>query len=174
MNHPAARHHTQGFTLIEMVISLALLAILAGLGAVVLGGGFKAYLTGQDLMESTPRAQLAMERIVRELRASCDAPTVISGGGSHTVTFLVGAPDCDTSTQHRGLRLDTVNGRIQVQETAGGNWYDLAEEALSLGGAPLFGTVNGGCEMAINFKLDNGTVSLSLNTQIYLRNYPCS
>ena len=72
-----------GFTLIEMIASLAIIGILAaiaGLGLVQLAEGF---LLSQAGAESAQKAQLAMARMVKEFNTITD----VSGGSSHSITF---------------------------------------------------------------------------------------
>lgn len=49
-------------------MTITILAILAGVGAHMLGGGFNAFLTARALSPLSLQAALAMERMVRELR----------------------------------------------------------------------------------------------------------
>jgi len=57
-----------GFTLIEMVVTLLVAAILFGLGATVISGGFRTYFLGREIMQNDWQGRLALERMTRELR----------------------------------------------------------------------------------------------------------
>jgi prepilin-type N-terminal cleavage/methylation domain-containing protein len=61
-----ARH--SGFTLVELVISIVLVGILAGLGAQMLGRTFEIYALGRESAQGDWQGRLALERITRDLR----------------------------------------------------------------------------------------------------------
>lgn len=71
----------KGFTLLEMVLTIIILAIVGTIGAQLLSGGFSAYFTSQDLMTVTKQGEYAVQRMARELRSaqSCAGVTVTSG-----------------------------------------------------------------------------------------------
>jgi len=72
-----------GFTLIEMIASLAIVGILAaiaGIGLVQIAEGFLLSQAGAD---SAQKAQLAMARMGKEFNYITD----VSGGSSHSITF---------------------------------------------------------------------------------------
>ena len=72
-----------GFTLIEMIASLAIVGILAaiaGIGLVQIAEGF---LLTQAGAESAQKAQLAMARMIKEFNHITD----VAGGSSHSITF---------------------------------------------------------------------------------------
>ena len=73
----------EGFTLIEMIASLAIVGILAaiaGLGLVQITEGFLLSRAGAD---SAQKAQLAMTRMVKEFATITD----VSSGSSNSITF---------------------------------------------------------------------------------------
>jgi prepilin-type N-terminal cleavage/methylation domain-containing protein len=57
-----------GFTLIETVVTLLVAAVLFGLGATVISGGFRTYFLGREIMQNDWQGRLALERMTRELR----------------------------------------------------------------------------------------------------------
>jgi len=57
-----------GFTLIEMVVTLLVAAVLFGLGATVISGGFRTYFLGREIAQNDWQGRLALERMTRELR----------------------------------------------------------------------------------------------------------
>ena len=58
-----------GFTLIEMVAVIVVVAIIFGLGSVMLGKVFSSYAFKQDVTDADWQAKVALERMARELRA---------------------------------------------------------------------------------------------------------
>src|SRR5690349_11514938 len=66
----AATHKqtTQGFTIIEMVITIVLVSIVFVLGALMLGRAFDSYDATQMTTDVDWQGRVALERMVRELR----------------------------------------------------------------------------------------------------------
>lgn len=60
--------HTNGFTLIEIVITIALVGILAGIAALILVQGITSYSVEEARVDVHYQARLAMERMAREIR----------------------------------------------------------------------------------------------------------
>jgi prepilin-type N-terminal cleavage/methylation domain-containing protein len=58
----------KGFTLIEMVITIVVVSILAGLAGMVILEGVRAYTVEQTRSDVHYQARLAMERMAREIR----------------------------------------------------------------------------------------------------------
>jgi prepilin-type N-terminal cleavage/methylation domain-containing protein len=58
----------RGFTLLEVVITIVVFAIVATLGAALMSSGFRAYFLGREIAEDDAQARLAFERMARELR----------------------------------------------------------------------------------------------------------
>lgn len=60
--------NARGFTLVELVIVIVLLGILSVVAAPLLSAGFDAWFTGRDVENAHRQAELALERITREMR----------------------------------------------------------------------------------------------------------
>lgn len=68
INH---RKTTQsGFTLIEMIIVITLIAIIAGLGSLLLGEATRAYFLGKATQLSTQTGSTVLQRMARELHGA--------------------------------------------------------------------------------------------------------
>jgi prepilin-type N-terminal cleavage/methylation domain-containing protein len=59
----------RGFTLIELIIVIVLLGIISVIATKMLAQGFNAYLTGKNILNADWQGRLAMERMVRDIRA---------------------------------------------------------------------------------------------------------
>ncbi len=65
----AARPRRQnGWTLIEMLTVLIILAVVTAVGARLMSGMFRSYFTARDITNSDAQARVAFERMTRELR----------------------------------------------------------------------------------------------------------
>lgn len=58
-----------GFTLIELILTLLILSIIASIGSQVLQASFRAYFTHQSITNANAQANLALERITRDIDA---------------------------------------------------------------------------------------------------------
>ena len=78
-----------GFTLIEVVVTMIVAAILFGLGATVISGGFRSYFLGREIMQNDWQGRLALERMTRELRTARTAtPADLNIAAAGQITFI--------------------------------------------------------------------------------------
>jgi prepilin-type N-terminal cleavage/methylation domain-containing protein len=88
--------NSKGFTLIEIVITIVLVSILAGLAAVIILQGVRAYSDEDTRSDVNYQARLAVERIAREARQISDCTTITvpaNPGGTFSFTDVnTGAP----------------------------------------------------------------------------------
>lgn len=98
-----------GFTLIEMVVVIAVLGILAASAAGLFSSGTQAYISGKQGNILAARGQLALERMVRDLRLVRSA----------TVTDLTITPSTQISfIQTTGATVSyTVSGATLMRNT---------------------------------------------------------
>ena len=109
---PNRKGHSSGFTLIEMIASLAIVGILAavaGVGLVQITEGFFLSRAGAD---SAQKIQLAAMRMTNEFNHIVD----VSGGSSHSITF---------DSFHADEVLDTIRSFSIA-------WNGTAGDALAL------------------------------------------
>ena len=58
----------RGFTLIEMIMGIVIVAVLATIGATMLGTGFDSFFLSRETTQNDWQGRLALERITRDLR----------------------------------------------------------------------------------------------------------
>lgn len=80
---------SRGFTLVELLVAVALLSLLMVAFYTIFKGGTKAYETGEERVEIIQNARIAFERMVNEIRQALpdvdgDTPDVVFelGGGA--------------------------------------------------------------------------------------------
>ena len=81
-------HRTAGFTLIEIVITIVLVSIIAGIGAMIIMQGVMGYSTGYQLDNLHYQARLAMERMEREIRLIQDQGADITTMTATSLQFI--------------------------------------------------------------------------------------
>lgn len=79
--------HNQGFTLVELVIVILILAILGGLTTGILLQPFRAFQDQSRRATLVAEADLALTRMVRELRMALPNSVRVAAGGQH-VEFI--------------------------------------------------------------------------------------
>lgn len=58
----------QGFTLIEMVVTIVVLSILGGVSAYTISHGARAYIASRTVVDTLSKLRVASERLAREIR----------------------------------------------------------------------------------------------------------
>lgn len=82
-HHPAPTATQHGFTQVELVVVIIILGILGGLTAGILLQPFRAFEDQARRAELVAEADLALTRMVRELRMALPNSVRIAGGGSY-------------------------------------------------------------------------------------------
>ncbi|SDB34236.1 prepilin-type N-terminal cleavage/methylation domain-containing protein [Desulfonatronum thiosulfatophilum] len=101
----------QGFTLIEVIVVLVLFGIMVALAGLGLTTGVRGYLMAAENAEMTQKAQLAMNRLSREVRqcTTCDSGTVLLTSGSYEYSIFTEEED---EVIERELLLDGTTLKI--------------------------------------------------------------
>ncbi|MGE0080336.1 MAG: type II secretion system protein J [Thiohalomonadaceae bacterium] len=107
----------QGFTLVEMVMTIVLLAILAGVLAPVIASAFRAYGDTKARADLIARGRSALERLGRELRHAVpnSVELVTDAGGRAGIQFVVttaGGRYVDQFDDFTGGEFTNVNRRL--------------------------------------------------------------
>jgi prepilin-type N-terminal cleavage/methylation domain-containing protein len=79
-----AKRQEAGVTLIELVITIVLVGIISGMGAILVMNGTQAYITEDQRAAVTDQGRLGIERMMREIRtirgqSAADIPTWNAG-----------------------------------------------------------------------------------------------
>lgn len=75
----------RGYTLIELVMVIVLIAILAAIASTLLGQGFKAFISAQNVSDADWQGRVAMERMVRDIRAIRSTGDISTASASQLV-----------------------------------------------------------------------------------------
>ena len=154
---------SSGFSLIELMVVVAILSLII-LGLVtIFSGGVRSYITGNAQLESQRNTRQAMDRMVRELRHG----RRVTSCSTHSITVQI-------------PKIDGVAG-YAVTYSWSGTPYDSMERTVSGGATPFIDDV-------LNLQFDNtkssrinillevdaeqdGRADISLNTAVTLRNF---
>lgn len=68
-NLPIRNPQSKGFTLVEIVLTIAIVGIIAGVAAMIIMQGAQTYTTEQSRGEAHQQARFALERMSREARS---------------------------------------------------------------------------------------------------------
>jgi MSHA biogenesis protein MshO len=80
---PVLPRRSRGFTLVEAVVTIAILGIVAGMVAVFIRVPFLSYRDAVDRAELTDQADLALRRMARDIRLALPNSVRVSTSGSH-------------------------------------------------------------------------------------------
>jgi prepilin-type N-terminal cleavage/methylation domain-containing protein len=141
----------KGMTLIELMITLAILSVII-LGLVVFfTGGVRSWITGQSQLEAQRNARQAMESMVREIR---HGESIV--GNSDDDTIIVSVPALGS-------------------ESAYNVTYDLSGTTISRGSNPLISNVQSlileyyesdGTQIASPVPVDNEVSKIHIELQV--------
>lgn len=141
--------HMPGFSLVELIVVIAVLGVVASMGVVVVRDGMLGYLRGREITSADWQGRLALERIARELRdiappaggvasiASCGGSTFafsdingtpISYTQSASTLLRNGQPLADNVT---GLRFYCLQSNVQATITPGAAYYVTVSMVVS-------------------------------------------
>ena len=147
-----------GFTLIEVVVTLIVAAILFGLGATVISGGFRSYFLGREIAQNDWQGRLALERMTRELRTVRTATAGdLNIGAAGQITFIDFAGNTIVYRQ--------TGNTIERSQNAGVSYQPLADNVNVGPGSLSFvylqndGTTAAGAPAAVYYIRASFTVS---------------
>ena len=103
-----------GFTLIEIIVTMLLVGILAAVGGTAIGQAIKGYVEVKENSATTQKAQMAMSRVTREITEMMN----VYSAASNTTLPLTGTGNCYSTTDCvRTIGLD--NGAVKIASGSG-------------------------------------------------------
>jgi len=173
-----------GFTLIEMMIVVAILGIII-LGLVTFfTGGTRSWVTGQHQLEAQRNARLSMDRMVKEIREGKN----ITSGSETSITVYI--PPLGGNSAYSVIFALSVSGTTIQRDTnplidnvlkiAGEDifkYYDSVKQYIPNHSDPDINLLNNIYKISkihINLKVDvdkDGSSDITLNADVNLRNF---
>jgi len=150
----------QGFTLIELVIVIVILSIIAAVASQMLAQGFNAFLKAQNVTDANWQGQVALERMIRDIRTVRSAND-ISSSTSTTFSFVNLAGTSMTYTLS-GSNL-TLNGNVLA---SGVNSLTFTYYDQNGNVGPSTANIH---YVNIDLAIAEGNASYNLSTGVYLR-----
>lgn len=167
-----------GFTLMEMVITLTLIAILAGIAVPFMGNAAQAYNSTTNGLQTVDKLHYASERLVRELReirhngVNYDITTSVTTAGSN-IRFR------KSDLEWVNIKTNAPNLTMNYEALATGTHFTLSDGLTSItfdyfqsDGTSI--PTGSGNVAYIEFELvlNNNSVNYSQRTRVALRNQP--
>lgn len=155
-------NNKKGFSLIELMVTLALLSIIV-IGLVTFfGGGIRSWITGNNQLRSQREARMAMDMMVKEMRSG-DSVTFNS---EQSVTVNIPALGSDNpyivtfKKDDDSLKKETVkNGVTSISELLS----EISKLEFSVNGNRI--------DIELEMDLDDdGKSDINLKTDVFLRN----
>lgn len=160
-----------GFTLLELVITITVIGVLAGIAAPLLLGGFTLFSNTTPVLNRLDKLRYATERMARELRE------VQNNAGTYAITMAAPTVTSLSFTKSNG-NVVTFNGGapplLTMTETGVGGPFTLTNEvtSVSFAGFQVDGTTATNSQTTIAFVQITVTLSngFSQRTRVALRN----
>ncbi len=156
-----------GFSLIELVIVMVILAVVAGMSALLLSQGFNAFFSSENILDANWQGQLAMQRMVRDIQM-IRSPADISTATATQLTFTdINNNSISYALSGSNLNL-TKNASTQTLAIGVNNltftYYDINGST-----PPASTTLTRYIKIALTITQNN--TNYTLTTAIYPRNF---
>lgn len=140
----------RGFTLVELIITLALLGIVISVYSSLYYSGYKSYVNTQKNVDIEQNVRFAMNFIVSKLENSPSAVTIIDGGHGIVIDSL----NIQFDDKKHTLYLDGNQGHEIAVRIYG---FNLIKKSSNMLNIEIIG------------QNEDGTGKFSLSTDVYLR-----
>jgi prepilin-type N-terminal cleavage/methylation domain-containing protein len=152
----------RGFTLIELVMVIALLAIITKIASVILSQGLGGYIAAKNITEADWQARLAMSRMTREIRMIRSANDFTLRTASELAFVDLNGTSIDYKLAGTSLMR---NSQILADNISNliFSYYDKNGNAASSTGATAY--------IQIQFTLLQTQANFNLSSVVYLRDY---
>ncbi|MGC1454351.1 MAG: type II secretion system protein [Nitrospirota bacterium] len=159
---------SNGFTLIEIVMTIVIVSILAALAAVIILQAVRAYSDEDSRSDVHYQARLAVERMARELRSmpSCTKLTVSSNPGG-TLSFADVSTNATVTFSIAGTDLKRNNTDLLASGITSAQPFRL----LAADGNTLTTACPGIWFIEISVTDTKGSQSLPIRTRVHPRNF---
>lgn len=158
-------HNFRGYTLIEMVVVMVLIAILAGFSIQAIILSTETYtITVREYLELFKEGYLAMDRMVREIRETRPEWITIAGG---SISFTKPA---DHETPHDPSLAVTFaqSGNVIERQTASGTFQLTGNVAAG----SFIANMNEQSAVTLSFTLSGANSQIPLRSAVYPRQGP--
>jgi prepilin-type N-terminal cleavage/methylation domain-containing protein len=163
--------HSNGFTLIEIVITIVIVGIIAGIAAMIIAQGVRAYSDEQSRSDVHYQARLAVERMSREIKL-IRSQTIADITWMNPTLFQY----TDVQGNQMGFRLNA--GNVERTQNNGVTWQTLATGGvITLNFSYLQQDGVTGAAAATLWYVDitmsdqQGTDTLQMRTRVHPRNF---
>jgi prepilin-type N-terminal cleavage/methylation domain-containing protein len=161
----------KGMTLIELMVTMAILSVII-LGLVVFfSGGVRAWITGQYQLEAQRNARQAMESMVREIR---HGKTVDDSSTSTSIVFNTpfnGSPDINYHLETEGILYRNTNPIIDDVLSLSFTYLDNIDNVIPTSDTEFSNKVSK-IHIALQVDVDgDSNPDITLNSDIDLRNF---
>ena len=99
-----------GFSLVELIVVIAVLGTVAGMGAIVMRDGMLGYLRGREITSADWQGRLALERITREMRDIARPADILGGSCASSAPPVFAFSDITSTMISYTLPTGTTTG----------------------------------------------------------------
>jgi prepilin-type N-terminal cleavage/methylation domain-containing protein len=161
MQTPIITRITKGFTLIEMVVVMVILALISSLAAVLVSSSMRSYFTSIGVSELNAQASMAMLRMTKELQQAVSFSVInatqvtFQTSGGTTISYSWATPILTrTGTGARPLSKEMTSFALSYYQSS------FATTAVATAVKAI----------TINATLSNGTESIPIINTVFLNN----